>query len=629
MFTDIVGYTALGQRNESLSLALLEEHRNLLRPVFSRHGGKEIKTMGDAFLVEFTSALEAVRCAYDIQRASREYNLSLADDKRVRLRVGVHLGDVVEAHGDVLGDAVNVASRIQTLAEPGGVCITRQVLDHVQNKTDLSFESLGEKSLKNVAGRLEVFKLSMPWENEVSLRSGASANRIAVLPFTNMSPDPQDEFFADGLTEEMISQLSRIHGLRVIARTSVMHYKNANKGVKQIGSELKVTSILEGSLRKAGNRIRITAQLIDAETEEHLWVENYDRDLNDIFAVQSEIATNVASALQLKLLPPPGRKNQQTEKLEAYTLYLRGRFLWNKRSADSVREALSYFEAAVAMDQHYAQAYSGIADCYSILLNKSEIPWSEFEPKARAACERALELDNSLPEAHASLGLLLNQGFEYEGAEREFKAAIELNPGYAPAYMWYALVLGAVGKLEETRMMLSKAEEADPLSPIILHNAAYFDWVNGRDDLAIKKWDRGLEVAPNFDWILFDKASYYAVNSMKTEALAELKLLESVSKDNVMTAVATFLYGCVGEKVEAEKRLEGLLRGTGSRPPQAGLLAWAYAGLGDTDKFYEWLLKSADDRSFAPLFLRTHPLLKGLRSDPRYQEYFRRIKVPV
>jgi adenylate cyclase len=420
IFTDMVGYTALTQANESLSLEVLARQYRLLRPIFLKYHGREVKTMGDSFLVEFDSALDATNCSVKIQRFLHDYNLSSRDEWKVRLRIGVHLGDVIHAAGDVLGDAVNIASRIEPLAEAEGVCVSEQVFDQVRNKISQPLVKLAQRDLKNIQFPIDVYKVVMPWEESAVPRESHETPRnlrLAVLPFTNMSPDPQDEFFADGLTEEMISELSRIRGLRVIARTSIMHYKNASKGVQEIGRELKVGSILEGSVRKAGNKIRITAQLIDAGNEEHMWAGRYDRELNDIFAVQTEIATNVAGALQLRLHAPQGSRDRQTENLEAYTLSLRGRFLWNKRSARSINEALKFFEEALVKDPSYAKAYSGIADCYSILVDRNEMPWAEGGPKARVACERALELNDSLPEAHASLGLLLTREFDYEGAE--------------------------------------------------------------------------------------------------------------------------------------------------------------------------------------------------------------------
>src|SRR5438445_3481247 len=285
MFTDMVGYTTLGQKSESLSLALVDEQRKLIRPILNKHDGREVKTMGDSFLVEFSSALNAVRCAYDIQRAAREFNISLPLERRVHLRVGVHLGDVLNSQGDISGDAVNVASRINYLADDGGVCLTRQVYDHVQNKFELPLKSLGPQSLKNVNAPVETYRMEMPWdETRATQPTELDKRRIAVLPFANMSPDPADEYFADGLTEELISKLSLVKGLRVIARTSVMSYKKKDKRISEIGAEPGVGSIVEGSFRKAGNKIRVTTQLIDVRDDQHVWAQSYDSNCDDVCA---------------------------------------------------------------------------------------------------------------------------------------------------------------------------------------------------------------------------------------------------------------------------------------------------------------------------------------------------------
>ncbi len=336
MYTDMVGYTALGQRNETLSLALLEEQRKLVRPILTKHNGREVKTMGDAFLVEFPSALDAARCAYNIQRATREFNATKYSDQRLHLRIGVHLGDVVESEGDISGDTVNVASRIESLAEDGGVCLTRQVYDHIENKFDLPFASLGNKSLKNVSKPVEVFSMVMPWTKESLTELQSGKNRIAVLPFANLSPDPVDEYFADGMTEELIDRLSQVKELKVIARTSVMSYKKKEKKASEIGKELGVGSLIEGSIRKAGNKIRIAVQLIDGMNEEHLWSSRYDRNLDDIFAVQTDIAEKVTGELRIQLLESEKHllEKRPTEDTEAYTIYLKGTQSGGNRTED-------------------------------------------------------------------------------------------------------------------------------------------------------------------------------------------------------------------------------------------------------------------------------------------------------
>jgi adenylate cyclase len=405
MFTDMVGYTALAQENESLSLAMVEEQRKLIRPILTRHNGKEVKTIGDAFLVEFPSALDGVRCAYDIQRAVREFNVSLPQERRVHLRVGIHLGDVVENQGDISGDAVNIASRIEPLAEDGGVCLSRPVYDQVQNKFDLHLESLGQKQLKNVSSSLEVYKMVMPWEEARAARpTPLDKRRVAVLPFTNMSPDPSDEYFSDGMTEELITSLSGVNGLSVIARTSVMKYKGASKGASQVANELNAGTLIEGSVRKAGNKVRITVQMIDAQTESHAWAKNYDKQLDDIFAIQSDVAKQVADVLQVRLLSADKKKLEKppTSNIEAYTLYLKGQYHFRRAGpmSQGLKVALVHFEEAIANDPNFALAYAGLAYCYNQLGFFGMIPSKEAGEKAKKYVEKALELDDSLAEAH-------------------------------------------------------------------------------------------------------------------------------------------------------------------------------------------------------------------------------------
>ncbi len=439
MFTDMVGYSALGQHDEPLSLVLLEEYRNLARPIFRRHNGREVKTMGDAFLVEFQSALEAVRCAYDIQRAARELNFSLPNEKRMRLRIGVHLGDVVAAGEDIVGDAVNVASRIEPLAEEGGVCLTRQVYDSIQGKFELGMESLGEKILKNISTPVGVYRVVMPWEGWRTVareRAEPDRNRIAVLPFKNLSPDPNDEYFADGMTEELIMTLTKIGRLTVIARTSMMQYKNASKRVSEIAKELDAGTVIEGSVRKASNKVRITVQLLDARTEGHVWAENYDRDLRDVFEIQSDVAMRVSEALRVHVLPSEQHELEKrpTESKEAYILYLKGRYHWNVRTPKSVKMAVEFFEKAIQEDPNFALAYVGLADCYIILGDQGVVRPMEGATKTRKLAEKALELDPTLAEAHATLGNVFTFTFwEWGRAELEFQRSIQLNPNYPTA----------------------------------------------------------------------------------------------------------------------------------------------------------------------------------------------------
>ena len=381
MFTDIVGYTALAQSDEDQALKVLERHNKLLRPFFQKQRGKEVKTIGDSFLVEFESALDATVCAMEIQEFLHDYNLSSRDEWKIRLRVGIHVGDIVHKEGDVFGDAVNIASRIQQLAEVDGICLTRQVYDILLNKIRVSIESMGNVSLRNVSQSIEVFKVVMPWNRYGSQFSDhETERRIAVLPFTNMSPDANDGYFADGLTEELIDRLSQVKPLEVIARTSAMTYKNKDKKISEIGKELQVGTVIEGSVRKVGNKIRATVFLIDVKSESRLWSSKYDKNLDDIFAIQDDIAQNVTGSIATSLglnVRPVSREEKDTEDIVAYTYFLQAKQLSHETAESALRDALNLFEKAIQRDPKFARAYVGQAGCYYSLTMYAHIPFQQ------------------------------------------------------------------------------------------------------------------------------------------------------------------------------------------------------------------------------------------------------------
>src|SRR3989449_2385199 len=464
MFTDMVDYTTMSAKNETLALTLLEEHRQLLRPVFARHGGREVKTIGDGFLVEFPSALEAVRCALEIQQIMYRRNQSVPSDRKILLRVAVHLGDVEHRDGDVYGDAVNIASRIQSLADPGGICITQQVFDHVRNNEEFRTVALGQNQLKNVQMPTQVYRVLPPaGRTKLTKSDTLEPRRVAALPLAILSSDQQDEYFADGLTEEIINSLSSIPGLNVIARTSVMKYKQVNKTVGEIGRELKVGTILEGSVRKAGDRLRITIQLMDVGSEAPIWAQKYDRDLEDVFKIQTDIAERVAEALKVQLLSENKSLIEQKapEEIGAYVLYLRGRYYWSKRTKEDLEKAIAYFAEAIQKDPNYALAHAGMADCYTLMGRHLYLPVKDAFEKARDYANRALELNDNLAEAHTSLAaVLLIYDWDWNAAEEQFKHAIQLNPNYATAHYWHSVLLQTKGWLHESVTAAEKLFEA-------------------------------------------------------------------------------------------------------------------------------------------------------------------------
>ncbi|MGD0251023.1 MAG: tetratricopeptide repeat protein, partial [Thermoplasmata archaeon] len=456
-----------------------------------------------------------------------------------------------------------------------------------------------------------------------SLPSG-TARRLAVLPLANLSADPQDEYFADGLTEEIISELSKVPGLRVIARTSVMRFRGSTKGVSEIGKELRVGTIIEGSVRRAGSRIRVTAQLIDSSTEEHRWSEKYDRELVDVFAIQSEIAKEVSAALNIALPSTPPARRRPPPNPAAFRSYLRGRYLWNRRSDEQVRAALGAFEEALRLDPQFAEASSGIADCYTILVDRGWMSASEGEPKAKAAAQRAIQLDETNGEAHASLALLLDRNYQWAEAEREYERAIELNPMYASAHQWYYMHLMTCGRKAEAAGELDRAEEADPLSPIILFHRAYFTWITGTDAEAVAAWNRATEVGGDLDFTGLYKLAFYVSKSMRAEAIDLARKLTSVGLRTYGEVTPAMIDALLGEPEKAYRELEALSAAEkGHYTPSVGK-AWVYGILGDADRFFEWLFRSADERSRSPLEFVSLPIFEKMRADPRFQEYLRR-----
>ena len=622
MYTDMIGYTALGQRDESLSLALVEEQRNLLRPIFKRHNGREVKTMGDAFLVEFPSALDAVRCAYDIQRAIREFNISLPSEKRVRLRVGVHLGDVVEFQGDISGDAVNVASRIEPLAEDGGVCLTRQVYDHVQNKFELPLVSLGSKSLKNVSAPMEIYRMMMPWEEENVPSTGFSRKRIAILPFTSLSPDAEDVYFADGMTEELISTISNIGQFSVISRTSVMGYKGTSKKVREIGRELEVGSLLEGSVRKSGSKIRITVQLISVKEDEHLWSRSYDRELNDVFALQCEIATKVAETLQVELADSErARINKpSTESIDAYTLYLKGRFYWNQRTKYGMDSAVAHFEEAIRQAPEFALAYSALADCYGVY---SDFGWQKPDdsyPKAKECALKAIGLDPTLAEPHASLGLVLGMyEFNWSEAEKEFKRALELKASYATAHHWYSVQLRIMDRLDESLEQIRQAAELDPLSRIIRQNVGEQLLAMGCYKEGAEQLERLVAGSPEYASARCYLAWAYFLESETDRAMDEMRKAVSISgHDPFYEAAYACLLGLAGRRGDAAQAIERLGARSKVEYVDEATIAFALFGAGRVDEAFSHLEEAYAERSHLLLYFRTMPWLREFWNDPRW-----------
>jgi len=467
---DVVGYSRLMGANESGTLTALDALRtDFVNPKISEHQGRIVKLTGDGMLVEFPSVVNAVACAAELQRGMRNRNAGVPQDHRIEFRIGVNVGDIIVQGEDIFGDGVNVAARLESIAAPGGIMISGSVRDHIGNRLDLAFEDMGEQSLKNIERPIRVYRVCLDTAAAPGAKDKKAAQHeqvekpaIAVLPFNNMSGDPEQEYFSDGITEDIITDLSKVSGLLVIARNTAFTYKGKAVKVQQVAQELGVPFILEGSVRKAGARVRVTAQLISSENSAHVWADRYDRDLTDIFAIQDDITHAIVEQLKVKLLPQERKVIGQTptDNVEAYTYYLRGRQFLHRHSKSNYQLARRMFAKAVELDPLYARAYAGIADCDSFLFLHYHLDVRIDSILATSA--KALALDDGLAEAHASRGLALSLGKRYEEAVAEFEQAIALDPNLFEGHYFYARACVAQGKLERAAALFERAAEIKP-----------------------------------------------------------------------------------------------------------------------------------------------------------------------
>ncbi len=538
---DAVGYSRLMQADEPATVETLNAYRAAMRRVIERHKGRVVNAPGDALLAEFASVVEAVaRCGGNPAGTSRAATWSLPPERRMHFRIGVNLGDVIEQDdGSIYGDGVNIAARMEALAEGGGVCVSSTVFDAVEGKLALGFDFLGEQQVKNIAKPVRVYRVrTEKGAEKAACKGGAAAqmalagggrvgtarragrarrvacigrqtsptpsmagrNRVAVLPFVNISADPKDEYFADGMTEELISKLSRVGGLEVIARTSVMSYKGTTKKIGEIGRELNVGTVLEGSVRKQGDKLRVTAQLIGVDNEVHLWAEDYDRDLKGVFAIQKDIAARVATAMAARLgaVKPVAHEARGTQNLDAYNAYLKGRFHLAKASVDGVLKAIDHFEEATRMDPSWAVAYAALADGYEQLPIQDDSYSKEVYPKARVAALKALRARRLTGGGHTALGVV--QTFhdrDWAAAGNSFKRALELNPNSAATHWWYGWYLLFLRQFDEGIREMRRALELDPVSIPMNVDLVWALEFPGRFDEALQQAKKTLEMDPN------------------------------------------------------------------------------------------------------------------------------------
>jgi TolB-like protein/Tfp pilus assembly protein PilF len=452
-------------------------------------------------------------------------------------------------------------------------------------------------------------------------------HRIAVLPLSNISPDPKDEYFADGISDELISTIAKIQGLHVIARTSSNKYKGSGKGISEIGQELRTGSIVEGTVRKAGDKLRITAQLVDTESEESLWSETYERQLGDVFHIQTDIARQVAAALQIKLFTAGKTRleKQPTTNAEAYTLYLKGRFHYNKRTREDFRLAIDYFNRAIVTDPSFALAYAGLAASYASLGYLGMMPSKDAWAKARGNAERALGLDDSLAEAHHAMGLILRMyDWDSNGAEKEYDRAIQLNPSFAEAYTSRAILMLSMERCEDAITGARRALELDPLSALTAKYAGAAFLYCGRYDDAIGEYTRALTIEPEDPLSHNNLGLAYIQKGILDRGMAEVQRGNEGS--NQGDTDLAYAYAKAGRLDDLRRLLEKLLSEVGKNHDLAIAVASAYANLGDRDHSMEWLERAYQEHVASLVYISNNFVFDNLREDPRFQKLLKKIR---
>lgn len=531
LFADIVGYTAMMQENEEVAVEKINRFREVVELVAEELNGKIIQYYGDGSLLLFQSSTDAAEFAKLLQE-------DLQNEPRVPVRIGIHMGDVLIHSGNIFGDVVNIASRIQSLAPVGGIYISETVYRNIANKKELESVFIREEKLKNVKIPVRIYQLLtegeqpfaqpvIPTEPVVSVNN--SANSIAVLPFANLSSDPQQDYFSDGLTEDIITQLSKIRAYKVISRTSVMQYKNSPKSIKEIGKDLGVSLILEGSVQRHAEQVRITAQLINAITDEHIWADSYDRPMNDIFTIQREVALAIAAVLNTTLSNKEARELDYipTSDLQAYDYYLRGKLLMENRNKADLLIAREHFMQAVARDKTFAIAYSGLADTYLLSSFRGYEDPVMMLWQAKKYIDTAAGLDSFSGETQASLGYWYFQSFDWHAAEITYRRSISLNANQSNVYLWLAILLQAKGEQEEALKIYNMGAEINPMWEFLLKNKIMALANMNNKESAVELQNKLLEKASHDSHLKrkrYEELSrlHWAFND-KTEAIAAAK----------------------------------------------------------------------------------------------------------
>ncbi len=629
MFADMVGYTRLMQENEANAKLLRDRQRNVVDKCIAQHSGKVMQHYGDGTLSMFSSAIKAVEAAREIQE-------KLQKDPKVPLRIGIHLGDVVHDEEGVFGDAVNVAARVQSLGIAGCVMISGKIFEEIKNHPGIKVEAFGEHELKNVFNPVAIFALAnkgleIPDQNHVQEITGTNRNSVAVLPFANFSGKDENEYFSDGITEEIINALVRLDSLQIPSRTSVFAYKNTNKDIRDIARELNVATILEGSVRQAGNKIRVTAQLINADDGFHIWSDNFDGEITDIFRVQDEISQRIAEKLEANFdfQSEGGLYEASTDSVVAYNHYLQGLYHWNKRTPESVQKAIKSFEKAIKKCTTYTKAYSGLANCYSFLGAIGHLKGKEAFPKAEEYALKSLELNDVRGECFVALGFVdLFYHWDFDNAEANFRKAITLEPNNEEARYGLSLYYRAIGNLEKMHHHAKAGVKIAPISLPGLLQYAYSNLLLGKFENAIEILQQILELDPLFRAALEGLALVHvSMQDYDTALMYVEKYLDLINAKYKGGTQLGYIAALMGNKKLAEENLE-IIRKREKDNPDLNLsldFASVYAALGKTDMVFKYLNKAVDEKLGAILFIKTMLPLQSLHDDDRFHKILQKI----
>lgn len=633
MFADMVGYTKTMQQNEQKAKELRDRQRKVVDLKTLEQRGQVMQYYGDGTLSMFGSAIDAVHAATEIQK-----ELSQTEPK-VPLRIGIHLGDVVYDDDGIYGDAVNLAARVQSLGTPGSVMISGKVFDEIRNHPGIRVEAFGEHELKNVFQPISIFALAnegldVPSQQHVQEITGSYQHSIAVLPFVNFSSDPENEYFSDGITEEIINLLAQVKKLDVASRTSVFVYKHSQKDVREIGKELNVAAVLEGSVRKAGKRIRVTAQLINTANGFHIWSENFDGELTDIFEMQDEIARKIVAKLEGNEFFEKNKKLSQstTQSVEAYNFYLKGLYYSNKRTPEAMFKAIQNFEKAITHCSTYTNAYSALSNCYTFLGTVGMLPADEAFVKAEQLATKSVELNNNRADSYIALGLVnLFFKWNFEQAGAYLRKAITLEPNHAAARAAIASYFQIYKDYDKVLYNLNAAVKLDPLNLSAKIQLAGIYSIIGKQRKALQLLDETLELDPNYRGAYEGRAIAYALLGDFEEAKKEAqKYLSLISKADGGGAFLGYLGWIMDDRSMIEQSLEQLIRHSKRHPEITMSLDFAsvYACLGDADTAFKYLFEGVEKRLGAMIFFDAIPSLLLLKTDPRFEELKKRIGLP-